>query len=307
MVNRLADGTGRCGAGSTLRIYRWGPHMGEEPPISGYRGSGTVFFSSCPLRCVYCQNSPWSQSRPLAGDSYSVPDLAAIFLRLQSAGCHNINLVTPEPWIPHILQAVPLARAKGLVLPIAYNTSGFVTEESLRLLDGTVDIYLTDLRYATREQARTLSGAADYFDAARVAASIMWKQVGPLVCGPDGTARRGLIVRHLLIPGLDASAGVLDFIAHELSPDCHVSLMGQFEPLHQAAQIPSLARRVSPSQYGKALAIMRRMGVENGWRQPPGDVEAELVGESMEPTSRRQLWRKSPEPGGCAGDGTVLT
>ena len=288
-VNRMGGQTGRCGAGDTVIIYRHGPHHGEEPPISGYHGSGTIFFSSCPLRCIYCQNHRWSQARPLAGKAYSVSELADVCLQLQHMRCHNINLVTPEPWIHHIMAAIVEAKARGLTLPVVYNTSGFVTEESLRLLKGTVDVYLTDIRYASPSEALEFSGVAAYFEACRTAARAMWRQVGPLVCGEDGIATRGTIVRHLLIPGLlQATSSVLRFITEELSPDCHVSLMGQFEPAHLARCHPDMMRPISSQQYAEALKVMRSMGLRRGWRQPPGPPAPGLSGTDMQPTFSRR-------------------
>ncbi|MBN1424979.1 radical SAM protein [Candidatus Fermentibacteria bacterium] len=287
-VDRLAGMKGRCRAGSTATVFRFGPHFGEEPPISGHRGSGTIFFSSCPLRCVYCQNHLWSQVDPPVGREYSVDDLAAICLDLQGQGCHNINLVTPEPWIPHIVAAVRLAKARGFCLPVVYNTSGFITEQSLRFLRDTVDIYLTDLRYANPAEAREFSGSAGYFEAHRRAARLMWEVAGPLKLGPDGTAIAGVIIRHLLLPGLlDATASTLAYIAHEISPDVPVSLMGQFEPVHQARHHPPIADHVPLGQYIQAMRIARRLGLTKGWRQRPGPVSPGLLGIAMQPTETR--------------------
>ncbi|MCU0612921.1 MAG: radical SAM protein [Candidatus Eisenbacteria bacterium] len=293
-VNRLAGATGRCGAGAELLIYRFGRHFGEEPPISGCRGSGTVFFSSCPLRCVYCQNHNWSQSRPLVGRTYSPGDLADIFLHLQNLGCHNVNLVTPEPWIPHIMSAVSMARARGLSIPIVYNTSGFVTEESLKKLANTVDVYLTDLRYSSPEEAREFSGAQEYFDASRRAAMAMLAQVGPLRYQGDGTAARGVIVRHLILPGLSAATdSTLTFIAERLSRAVHVSLLGQFEPVHGAETHATLGRRVSAREYAGALRTLRGLGLTNGWRQRPGTACTELLGVWMPPSDGTEF--ETPE------------
>ncbi len=201
-VNRHLGQTGRCGGGAELTIYRFGPHLGEEPPISGFRGSGTIFFSGCPLRCIYCQNHRWSQARPLVGRRYELEDFIDLCLGLQRAGCHNVNLVTPEPWIPHVVEGIRRARGRGLRVPVVYNTSGFIAEASLAMLEGTVDVYLTDVRYASPQQAQEFSGAASYFEECRRAAVTMWRQVGPLVCDSRGIARTGLIVRHLVLPGL---------------------------------------------------------------------------------------------------------
>lgn len=296
-VDRLSGQAGRCGAPGHVVVFRWGPHGGEEPPISGFRGSGTVFFSTCPLRCVYCQNHPWSHARPPVGFRYTVPELATLFLSLQGMGCHNVNLVTPEPWVPHIVDAVQLARARGLAIPVVYNTSGFVTPETLELVDGVVDIYLTDLRYSSPEQAASLSGTARYHEASRAAAKLMWRLKGPLVVSPEGLALRGVIVRHLLIPGLEATEDVLDFVGRELSRRCHVSLMGQFTPTSLTKDLPPLDGPVPQAQYRRAVATMRRAGFP-GWRQVPLPEQGDLLGERMAPTpwpaTTLQAWDNAP-------------
>ncbi len=281
-VNRLAGQTGRCGAGDRLIVHHSGPHHGEEPPISGYRGSGAVFFSGCPLHCIYCQNHLWSHARPLPGRELSPRELADLFLRLQHQGCHNINLVTPEPWIPQLIQAICLARKAGLTIPFVYNTSGFITSESLSIIAGIVDIYVTDIRYANPQQAEQFSGLAAYYHVCREAAKQIFHTIGPLETDPSGLAVRGLMVRVLLLPGLpDATEDCLRFIAHELSPDVPVALLSQFEPLHEARQHPLLGRRLEHKSYKEAIRKARELGLQRGWRQDLAPPPPGLLGTSM--------------------------
>ncbi len=218
------------------------------------------------------------------GRRYELEDFIDLCLGLQRAGCHNVNLVTPEPWIPHVVEGIRRARGRGLRVPVVYNTSGFIAEASLAMLEGTVDVYLTDVRYASPQQAQEFSGAASYFEACRRAAVTMWRQVGPLVCDSRGIARTGLIVRHLVLPGLpEATASSLDFIAG-ISRDCAVSLLGQYLPLHKAVGHPVVGRPISIREYAEALRLLRERGLTKGWQQRPGPATAEFVGSLMSPT-----------------------
>jgi putative pyruvate formate lyase activating enzyme len=266
-ANRNAGEPGFCGADSITEVASHTAHHGEEPPISGTRGSGAIFFNHCTMRCVYCQNYPISQLNH--GRDTSASDLAGMMLQLQRSGCHNINLVTPTHYVAQILEALALASADGLDVPIVYNTSGYESLETLALLDGVVDIYLPDMRYADSGAARAYSTAPDYPAVNKAAIKEMHRQVGALQVDGEGIARRGLIVRHLVLPdGLAGTAETARFIAAEISPDTHVSLMSQYFPAHRATEIQPLDRKVTPSEYNTARALLDSHGITNGWVQP---------------------------------------
>jgi putative pyruvate formate lyase activating enzyme len=266
-VDRFDGADGYCGAGSLPVVASWTSHPWEEPPISGLRGSGTIFFSHCTGRCRFCQNYPISQLG--VGRSVSVSRLSAMMLELQSRGCHNINLVSPTHFVPQILAALSEAIEQGLCLPLVYNSSGYETVETLQLLDGIVDLYLPDAKYAEDAVAYRLSGFVGYVSANRAALREIYRQVGPeLALDAEGLARRGLIVRHMVLPHeLSGTDRVLEWIADELSPAVHVSLMAQYFPAHKAVGDPLLGRRISSEEYMKALAAFDRSGLETGWRQ----------------------------------------
>ncbi len=241
-------------------------HHGEEPPISGSRGSGTIFFSGCSLRCAYCQNWPISQQGQ--GREVSDDELAGMMLALQRRGCHNINLVTPSHVVPQVLEALALAAAAGLSIPLVYNSSGYDSPETLSLLDGVIDIYLPDLRYRDGGVSGRHSGAPDYPEVNAAALGEMWRQVGPLRCDGDGVALRGMIVRHLVLPGgLSQTREALSFLAREISPEVHLSLMAQYFPAHRAIGLPELGRPLTAAEYGRALEWLEESGLKNGWRQ----------------------------------------
>ena len=264
-VNRLAGETGACGAGARLKIASHCLHTGEEPPISGSRGSGTIFFSHCSLACVYCQNYPISQ---LGNGNFVEPeDLAAMMVALEARGAHNVNLVTATHFLPQVVKAVDLARRKGLRVPIVYNDSGYELAETVRMLDGVVQVYLADMRYATSECAARYSGAADYPEANRAAIKAMLASVGHLKCRA-GLAESGVIVRHLLLPSLGSETrGVLAYISEHVSRSTAVSLMSQYFPAYRANEFKELSRRTSPEEYEEAYQIMQKYGLENGWVQ----------------------------------------
>ncbi|MRR09176.1 radical SAM protein [bacterium] len=265
-ADRSAGAAGYCRGGASAAVASHNAHHGEEPPISGSRGSGTVFFSGCNLRCAYCQNWPISQQgqgREVSGD-----ELAAMMLGLQRRGCHNINLVTPSHVVPQVLGAVDRAAAGGLGIPLVYNTSGYDSIDALRLLDGVVDIYLPDIRYRDRAAAARYSDAPDYPEVNAAALQEMWRQAGPLEVDDDGIARRGMIVRHLVLPGgLSQTRAALEFLAREISPDVHLSLMAQYFPAHRAIGIPELARHLTADEYRQALDWLDEFGLEHGWHQ----------------------------------------
>ena len=269
-VNRIEGETGYCRAGNEIRAASITVHTGEEPPISGTAGSGTVFLSGCSMRCVYCQNYPISQMDH--GNIMSHEDLAAAMLKLESRGAHNINLVTPTQHLPGIVKAIAAARAGGLGLPVVYNTSGYERPETIRMLEGIVDIYLADMRYSDPGVAGRLSDAPDYPEANRLAIRQMFETAGLLECD-DGIGRRGLIIRHLVLPGgLAGTGNTFEFIAHEISPEVHLSLMCQYFPANRAPDTPGLERRITEAEYREAIDLLGRYGLENGWVQ---DMEGE--------------------------------
>ncbi len=234
-VNRLAEQTGFCRTGRHAVVSSAFPHLGEEACLRGRRGSGTVFFSLCNLRCVFCQNGDISQRyRGRALDAAAIADL---LLALQNAGCHNINLVTPEHVVPQVVETLALAIERGLRLPIVYNTSAYDALESLRLLDGLVDVYLPDFKFWSAELAGRLCGAPDYPARARDAVREMHRQVGVLRFTPDGLACRGVLVRHLVLPGqVEDSRAIFRWLAGELSPDTYVNIMAQYHPAHEVGR-----------------------------------------------------------------------
>jgi putative pyruvate formate lyase activating enzyme len=242
------------------------PHHGEEPPLSGTKGSGTIFFTNCNLRCVYCQNYPISQLGN--GAERTLGELACQMVWLQEQGCHNLNLVTPTHFMPQILKALGIAKERGFNLPIVYNTSGYESIEALQLLDGIVNIYLPDMRYADDAAALKYSSAPHYPEINRAAIKEMFRQVGNLVLDENGVAQRGLIIRHLVLPvGLSGTDGVMKFLAEEISKDVYISLMSQYFPAYRAQEFEEIDRRITPEEYDEAYEIMQKYGLENGWVQ----------------------------------------
>jgi len=265
-ADRLAGETGPCGAGARVRVAAHLLHFGEEPPLSGTRGSGTIFFSRCPLQCVFCQNFQISQEG--RGEEMDAAGLASIMLELEAAGAHNLNLVSPTPWAVQILEALALARGQGFGLPVVYNTGGYDSPAALRLLDGVVDVYLPDAKYADPKVAETLSGAENYPAINRVALREMHRQVGPLVTDGQGLARRGMLVRHLVLPqDLAQTGAVLGWLAKTFGPDIPVSLMAQYLPSHLAredyALFPALTRPLTFPEYEEATDQAIALGMEN--------------------------------------------
>mgnify|MGYP006294527137 CR=1 FL=1 len=280
-VDREAGQTGFCGAGASAEIYRYGPHHGEEPPLSGDHGSGTVFFSRCTLHCVYCQNYPWSQEAQ--GEAYTVEQLAGIFTDLASQGCHNVNLVSPTPWLPPIVAAAESAGRRGALPPMVYNTSGFERIEVIDRLAGFVDIYLTDLRYSREASAREGSGRGDLAETEREALRAMWAQTGPLRTDAQGIARRGTICRMLVLPGRAGEAvDNLRWIAEELGVEVPVSVMSQYHPAFKARTMPGWNRGLFLEEFDDVRREVERLGFENGWVQDLTlDCSEELLGFKM--------------------------
>jgi len=267
---RLDGETGTCGIGRHAVVSSAFPHLGEEDCLRGRRGSGTVFFSLCNLRCVFCQNADisWLHS----GEECDADVLAAIFLSLQDGGCHNLNLVTPSHVVPQLIEALEAAAERGLRLPIVYNTSGYDAVETLRLLDGIVDVYMPDFKFWRPETAERYARAPDYPARAREAIREMHRQVGPLRLGRDGLARRGVLVRHLVMPSHgDESAAIFEWLAREVSPDTYVNVMGQYHPSWQVGEpdglgrprFPEIGRLPRVEEMTAAYEAARRSGL---WR-----------------------------------------
>jgi putative pyruvate formate lyase activating enzyme len=266
-VNRLHDDKlGFCRSGLNPVISSVSAHHGEEPPLSGTKGSGTIFLTNCNLRCTYCQNYPISQMG--YGVERTPGELSCQMIWLQEQGCHNVNLVTPTHFMPQILKALGLASERGFNLPIVYNTSGYESLRALKLLDGIVDIYLADMRYSDDAISRRYSLALQYPEINRKAVKEMYRQVGNLVVDDNGIAKRGLIIRHLVLPnGLSGTDGVMKFLSKEISKDVFISLMAQYFPAYKAMDIKELSRRISAKEYEDARRIMEQNGLENGWMQ----------------------------------------
>ncbi|MEA3275037.1 MAG: radical SAM protein [Pseudomonadota bacterium] len=257
---RLSAEGALCRTGAQALVHSYGPHHGEEDPLRGTRGSGTIFFAWCNLRCVYCQN--WEISQRGIGREVTAVELAGMMLELQALGCHNINLVSPSHVVAQIIAAVKIAAERGLCLPIVYNTGGYDSPEALALLDGIVDIYMPDMKYADAENARRYSRARGYVAFNQRAVKEMHRQVGDLVLDEAGIARRGLLVRHLVLPGnLANTAAVMEFLAREVSPDTYLNLMDQYHPCYRADRYPPLDRLLTPGEYAEALASARRSGL----------------------------------------------
>jgi putative pyruvate formate lyase activating enzyme len=249
-----------------MQVFCTNLHYGEEPPLSGTTGSGTVFFSGCNLRCVYCQNFSFSQSDN--GEFLAPDELADRMLILQSRGAININWVTATPHIPMAIEALATARENGLTIPLVYNCSGYESLEVIRLLDGIVDIYLPDAKYADGKTAQQYSGARDYPEINRAILKEMYRQAGPLTCDDQDYAVRGMLVRHLVLPdGVEESCSILKFIAEELGRDVTVSLMRQYFPAHRAHEYPDIARGITWEEYHRVLEFFDTLEFESAFIQ----------------------------------------
>ena len=281
-VNRLSGQRGYCGAGVLPRVFRHGPHFGEEPPLSGSRGSGTVFFSHCTLRCIYCQNYPWSSQAQ--GEDLEITELTAIFRRLAELGCHNWNLVSPTPWLPQIRAALTPLFRDGIRLPILYNSSGFESPESLSAFRDLADIALVDLRYASNMTAAQASDSPDYVESSRSTLEWFWQNLGPLQIDADDVAVRGVICRVLVLPGhADEAVANLRWLADRIGTDVHLSVMSQYTPVYGALQQAGWNRRVTASEYAQVTAAVEELGFDNGWVQEfeDGASPADLLGCNM--------------------------
>ena len=299
-INRAEDKKGFCQTGARARVYSYLPHFGEEPPISGDCGSGTIFFSGCNMACVYCQNYKFSQGNE--GREVGVEELAQFMLELQDSGCHNINLVTPTHVLPQILTALSLAIPKGLSLPLVYNTSGYELPEMIHLLQGVIDIFLPDMRYAENKNAISYSHAPDYPRYNQAAVKQMYRQVGTAQIDDSRSLKRGirqtkgeklgarqdlinkgLIIRHLILPkSISGTAKIMRFIKQEISAGTYISLMSQYLPCCKANEFPELSRRIDEEEYTQAKEIMLGSGLSNGWLQESGGL-AHLAGTNLKP------------------------
>ena len=264
-TNRVAGDRGFCRTARRALVASAVPHRGEEPCISAHRGSGTIFFTHCNLACAFCQNCDISQQG--RGEEAPASELAGLMLALAGRGCHNINLVTPSHVGPQILEALVAAAEAGLAVPLVWNSGGYDGLETLALFDGVVDIYMPDMKYGSNEHGARLSKASDYTDRAKEALAEMHRQVGDLVIDEDGVARRGLLVRHLVLPDdLAGTRGVLTFLAG-LSTGIGLSLMSQYRPCFRALDDPALCRSVRPDEYYRAVAWVEELGFEQAWVQ----------------------------------------
>ncbi len=264
-VNRNKGEKGICRSGSLPVIASYNSHYGEEPPISGVSGSGTIFFSGCSGRCIFCQNYPISQFG--TGNEVTEVKLSEIMIELQNRGCHNINLVTPTHFLPSIVTAISIGILKGLNIPIVYNTSGYERVEIIKILDGIIDIYLPDAKYGDNLTAKELSGFINYVGYNRSALIEMYKQVGNLQV-KDNISIKGMIIRHLILPeNLAGTSEVMKFLSEEISKDVYISLMDQYFPAYNAIKHKALSRKLTSKEYNNALELFYLNDLHNGWIQ----------------------------------------
>lgn len=265
-VNRLEGEVGECGADDRLFVSSSNLHSGEEPPISGWRGSGTIFLTHCNLSCVYCQNYPISQMGH--GTETDLDELAGMMVGLQEGGAHNINWVTPTHEVAHLLDGLQRARSLGLQIPIVYNSSGYDSLEALKLLDGVVDIYMPDMRYADGKISLNYSGVSDYPEVNRLAIQEMHRQVGDLKLDDNEIAVQGLLVRHLVLPGsLSGTEKIMRFLSETISKKTYISLMSQYFPAYKAPEMDVINRRITRKEYQEARELMEKYGLTEGWMQ----------------------------------------
>ncbi|MFA5145191.1 MAG: radical SAM protein [Candidatus Omnitrophota bacterium] len=265
-VNRLKGELGFCKTGLLPKVYSSLVHHGEEPPISGTKGSGTIFFSYCNMACVYCQNYEFSQRGQ--GREVDFEELARFMLELQDSGCHNINLVTPTHVLPQILKALSYAIPKGLKIPIVYNTAGYESPEIIKYLSGIIDIYLPDMRYADSAMAIKYSSAPEYPKYNQGSIKEMYRQVGTADIDSRGIMVKGLIIRHLVLPeNISGTDKIMKFIRDEISQDTYISLMSQYMPYYKAPEFKEISRRLKQREYESAKEIMNELGLHNGWIQ----------------------------------------
>lgn len=274
-INRLNNQIGRCKSKDTVKVALYSTHNFEEPCISGKKGSGTVFFSNCNMNCVFCQNYEISQQGK--GKEISIEELADIFIKQQEKNVENINLVTPTSYVPQIIEAIKIARGNGLKLPIVYNTNGYEKVETLKMLDGFVDIYLPDFKYSDNELGKRLSKVDNYFEIATEALKEMYGQTGKAVFNDEGIMQRGMIIRHLVLPNhILNSRRVLKWI-NENMHDVYVSVMAQYFPTYKAKEIDDISRKLTKEEYEQIENYLYRLDLENGYIQELGEHEEEYV------------------------------
>lgn len=284
-VNRIKNKKGACNTGLLPKVYSFMAHYGEEPPISGTKGSGTIFFSGCNMSCVYCQNYEFSQLH--TGKETSFEELADFMLKLQNIGCHNINLVTPTHIMPQILKAISIAVTKGLTIPLLYNTSGYEVLNIIKLLNGIIDIYLTDMRYADNAMSIKYSNAMNYPKFNRAAIKEMHRQTGIAKMDNAGILKKGLIIRHLVLPNkISGTEKIMKFISQNISTETYISLMSQYTPFYKAANVnprfKEISRRINLEEYKETQFIMEKHGLHNGWTQDSYGL-SELAGINIKP------------------------
>lgn len=264
MAKRADGETGLCHSTDEVMISSFGPHYGEEPPLAGTSGSGTIFFTNCNLACEFCQN--FDISHLGHGEKVTIEDLAKIMLKLQQKGCHNINLVTPTHFTPQIVDALAAAIEKGLEIPVVYNCGGYESVETLKLLEDIVDIYMPDIKYSIDKYALKYSGIQNYWQTVKDAVKEMHRQTGDLRISRRGIAQRGLLVRHLVLPNnIAGSKEIIDFIADEISPDTYINIMDQYHPAYKSSQYKDLNRRITPSEYKEVVDYALSKGLKHGF------------------------------------------
>ncbi len=282
-ANRSDGKRGYCRAPLNPIVYSHGPHHGEEPPLSGTKGSGTIFFSHCSMKCVYCQNYYFSQLDE--GKAITVVRLSDMMLSLQKQGCHNINLVSPTHFIPQILLAVESALDGGLSIPIVYNTSGYELPETIRLLDGIVDIYLPDMRYSDEKNAKKYSDADNYVEYNRNSVREMFKQTGKLCMDEEGVGTKGLIIRILALPkNISGTIETLKYIREEISQDTYLSIMSQYYPTFKSYDYTELSGSIASGEYKNIVDASRDLGLNNGWvQESPERTDPKFFGTNIKP------------------------
>lgn len=274
-INRLDNQIGRCKSMDTVKVALYSTHNFEEPCISGKKGSGTVFFSNCNMNCVFCQNYEISQQGK--GKEISIEELADIFIKQQEKDVENINLVTPTSYVPQIIEAIKIARSHGLKLPIVYNTNGYEKVETLKMLEGYVDIYLPDFKYSDNDLGKRLSKVDNYFEIVTDALKEMYRQTGKVVFNEEGIMQRGMIIRHLVLPNhILNSRRVLKWI-NENMHDVYVSVMAQYFPTYKAKEIDDINRKLTKEEYEQIENYLYRLDLENGYIQELGEHEEEYV------------------------------
>lgn len=265
-VDRRISNNGNCRSGYLPIVSSYFPHFGEEPPLVGKFGSGTIFFANCNLDCKFCQN--YDISHYGIGKEVTIEELASMMIYLQNRGCHNINFVTPTHFTPQIVDALIIAREKGLEIPLVYNCGGYESVDTLKLLDKIIDIYMPDIKYSSNENALKYSGASDYWNVVKKAIKEMHRQVGDFIISSNGIAKRGLLIRHLVLPNnIAGSKKVLEFIANEISKNSYVNIMDQYRPAYLASKFSELNRPIYEREYEEVINFARQIGLYRGFEE----------------------------------------